>query len=75
MTGLRVVEGRGLDDRQSGAARVVVEGISLRQSGIKLTYEGWDLVLHVVTPERLALLGSLVTTRGTGAEVSDTCRV
>ena len=56
MTGLRVVEGRELDDRQSGAARVVVEGISLRQSGMKLTYEGWDLVLHVVTPERLALL-------------------
>ena len=56
MTGLRVVEGRGLDDRQSGAARVVVQGISLRQSGMKLTYEGWDLVLHVVTPERLALL-------------------
>jgi predicted transcriptional regulator len=23
---------------------------------MKLTYEGWDLVLHVVTPERLALL-------------------
>jgi predicted transcriptional regulator len=56
MTGLRVVEGRGPDDRQSGAARVVVQGISLRQSGMKLTYEGWDLVLHVVTPERLALL-------------------
>ena len=56
MTGLRVVEGRGPDDRQSGAARVVVQGISLKQSGMKLTYEGWDLVLHVVTPERLALL-------------------
>jgi hypothetical protein len=23
---------------------------------MKLTYEGWDLVLHVVTPERLMLL-------------------
>ena len=56
MTGLRVVEERGPDDRQSGAARVVVQGISLRQAGMKLTYEGWDLVLHVVTPERLALL-------------------
>ena len=56
MTGLRVVEGRGLDDRQSSAARVVVQGIGLKQSGMKLIYEGWDLVLHVVTPERLALL-------------------
>jgi predicted transcriptional regulator len=56
MTGLRVVDGRGPDDRQSGVTRVVVEGNGPRQAGMKLTYEDWDLVLHVVTPERLALL-------------------
>jgi predicted transcriptional regulator len=56
MTGLRVVDGRGPDDRQFGVTRVVVEGSGPRQSGMRLTYEGWDLVLHIVTPERLALL-------------------
>src|SRR5918994_2073680 len=56
MTGLRVGDGHGLDDRQSSITRVVVEGSGPRQSGMKLNYEGWDLVLHVVTPERLALL-------------------
>jgi predicted transcriptional regulator len=56
MTGLRVVDGHGLDDRQSDVMRIVVEGSGPRQSGMKLTYEGWDLVLHVVTPERLTLL-------------------
>jgi predicted transcriptional regulator len=55
MTRLRVVGGR-----ESGGgtapAGVVVEGCGLARKGMRLSYESWDLVLHVVTPERLALI-------------------
>ena len=55
MTRLRVVGGRE-GGGGTAPAGVVVEGGGLARKGMRLSYESWDLVLHVVTPERLALL-------------------
>src|SRR4029079_4802005 len=55
MRGLGVVGGGGGGGRTAPAG-VVVEGCGLTRKGMRLSYASWDLVLHVVTPERLALL-------------------
>ena len=58
MTRLRVVGGREVGGRTAPAG-VVVEGCGLARKGMRLSYESWDLVLHVVTPERLALIRTI----------------
>ena len=53
---LRLVGGRDVGEANPVGAGVIVEGRASSRGGMRLSYESWDLVLHVMSPERLDLL-------------------